>query len=180
MTAGTIGKWLKAEGDKVTPGEAVAEIETDKASMAYEAQDEFFLAKIIAQKGTEVVVGSPIMITVDDSSSVSAFANYVAPSVSAPPTPAKPAPVSIPAPAPAPAPALAIPTPTPAINIPATVQVTTTRPVPQPSAASKPAELSAVFQASPLAAKLNKDRADYITRFGRTGHAAVVSKPQKK
>ena len=43
------------EGDRVNPGDSMADIETDKASMAFDAQDEFYIAKILAQEGTEVV-----------------------------------------------------------------------------------------------------------------------------
>jgi len=64
MTAGTIGKWLKKEGDKVVAGDSIADIETDKASMAFEAQDEVFVAKILASEGVEVQVGAPIMVRV--------------------------------------------------------------------------------------------------------------------
>ena len=38
MTMGTIGKWLCKQGDKISPGDSLAEVETDKASMAFEAQ----------------------------------------------------------------------------------------------------------------------------------------------
>ena len=54
MATGTIGKWLVNVGDKVGPGDAMAEIETDKASMAFEAQDEFYVAKLIIESGKEV------------------------------------------------------------------------------------------------------------------------------
>ena len=54
MSSGTIGKWLMKEGDKVSAGDAMADIETDKASMAFEAQDEFYIAKIVVPEGTEV------------------------------------------------------------------------------------------------------------------------------
>jgi pyruvate dehydrogenase E2 component (dihydrolipoamide acetyltransferase) len=99
MTNGTIGKWLKVEGDKVTPGEAIAEIETDKATIAYEAQDEFYLAKFIAAPGSEVAVGAPIMVTVEDKTSVAAFANFAV--VSSKSSVSAPTPVPVPAPEPA-------------------------------------------------------------------------------
>ena len=54
MSAGTIGKWLMKEGDRVNPGDSMADIETDKASMAFEAQDEFYIAKIVVKEGAEV------------------------------------------------------------------------------------------------------------------------------
>ena len=67
--SGTVGSWGKKVGDKCSPGESVAEIETDKASMAYEAQDEFYIAKLLIDAGVEVPVGSPMMVTVEVSHS---------------------------------------------------------------------------------------------------------------
>ena len=47
--------------------------------MAFEAQDEFFIAKILVENGIEVAVGDPIMITVEDSSHITSFSNYSSP-----------------------------------------------------------------------------------------------------
>ena len=52
MEKGNLAKWLKKEGDKVKPGDVIAEIETDKATMEYEAIDEGTLAKIVVPEGT--------------------------------------------------------------------------------------------------------------------------------
>lgn len=49
METGTIVKWLKKEGDKISPGDAVADIQTDKAVMAMEVEDEIVLAKILVR-----------------------------------------------------------------------------------------------------------------------------------
>ena len=57
--SGTIGKWLKAEGDKISAGDSIADIETDKASIAFEAQDDSYIARILVQSGVEVPVGKP-------------------------------------------------------------------------------------------------------------------------
>src|ERR1700753_78179 len=51
MEKGTLAKWLKKEGDKIKPGDVIAEIETDKATMEYEAVDEGTLAKIVVPEG---------------------------------------------------------------------------------------------------------------------------------
>ena len=51
MTEGKILKWLKKVGDKVQPGDAIAEIETDKATMAFEVQEKGYLAKISDKDG---------------------------------------------------------------------------------------------------------------------------------
>jgi pyruvate dehydrogenase E2 component (dihydrolipoamide acetyltransferase) len=76
MTVGTVGAWNKKVGDAVKPGDTIAEIQTDKASMAFESQEEFVIAKLLVPAGSEVAVGAPILITVEDESSVAAFANY--------------------------------------------------------------------------------------------------------
>lgn len=47
MTSGTIIKWLKKEGEEICPGDAVAEIQTDKAVMSFEMEEEGVLAKIL-------------------------------------------------------------------------------------------------------------------------------------
>jgi acetyl/propionyl-CoA carboxylase alpha subunit len=54
MTTGTIGKWNVKAGDKISPGDSLAEVETDKASMAFEAQDDFVIAKLLVAEGAEV------------------------------------------------------------------------------------------------------------------------------
>ncbi|WP_370178482.1 pyruvate dehydrogenase complex E1 component subunit beta [Alteriqipengyuania sp.] len=61
MEEGTLAKWLKSEGDKIEIGDIIAEIETDKATMEFEAVDEGTLAKIMVEEGTEgVAVGTVI------------------------------------------------------------------------------------------------------------------------
>ena len=54
MTKGTIAKWLKAEGDEIKPGDGLAELETDKATVTFEATDDAFLAKILVGDGSQV------------------------------------------------------------------------------------------------------------------------------
>ena len=55
MTEGTLSKWLKKEGDKINPGDILAEIETDKATMELESVDEGVLSKILVSEGTQSV-----------------------------------------------------------------------------------------------------------------------------
>src|SRR6185312_10998256 len=55
MEKGNLAKWLKKEGEKVKPGDVLAEIETDKATMEVEAVDEGTLAKIVVPEGTSDV-----------------------------------------------------------------------------------------------------------------------------
>ncbi len=66
MTEGTLARWLKHEGDTVTAGDVIAEIETDKATMEVEAVDEGVLGKILVPDGTAgVQVNAPIAILVE-------------------------------------------------------------------------------------------------------------------
>jgi pyruvate dehydrogenase E2 component (dihydrolipoamide acetyltransferase) len=60
MEEGTLLKWLKSEGEEVSEGDAIAEIETDKVTMELEAEDEGTLAQLIADEGQEIPVGEAI------------------------------------------------------------------------------------------------------------------------
>ena len=67
MEEGTLAKWLVKEGDDVKSGDIVAEIETDKATMEFEAVDEGKIAKILVPEGTDgVKVGQPIALLAGD------------------------------------------------------------------------------------------------------------------
>jgi len=74
MTEGTIARWLKSEGDKVEPGDVIAEIETDKATMEVEAVDEGRLGRILVPGGSEnVAVNTPIGLLLGDGEDESAL-----------------------------------------------------------------------------------------------------------
>src|SRR3954470_9209328 len=62
MTEGTVVKWFKKEGDKVKEGEHIADVETDKATMEWEATDSGTLAVIVAKEGDKVKVGGAIAV----------------------------------------------------------------------------------------------------------------------
>ena len=71
MEEGTLAKWLVKEGDTVSSGDILAEIETDKATMEFEAVDEGVVGKILVQEGTEgVKVNDPIAVLVEEGESV--------------------------------------------------------------------------------------------------------------
>jgi len=92
MEQGKLAKWLKKEGDQVKPGDVLAEIETDKATMEVEAIDEGVLAKILVSDGTDnVAVNTPIAILAGEGEDVSTAAAKA---------PSAPAPSSQPAPTP--------------------------------------------------------------------------------
>src|SRR4026208_921306 len=86
MEEGTLAKWLVKEGDEVKSGDILAEIETDKATMEFEAVDEGKIAKILVAEGTDgVKVGAPIAILAgegEDASDVAAGGSDQSASVS--------------------------------------------------------------------------------------------------
>ncbi|WP_028464889.1 pyruvate dehydrogenase complex dihydrolipoamide acetyltransferase [Nisaea denitrificans] len=120
MTEGKLATWLVAEGDKISAGDVIAEIETDKATMEVEAVDEGVLGKIIVAAGTDnVAVNAPIAVILEEGEDAGnvdmdavAGSGGPAPKAEAKPEPAPaptaaaPAPAA-PAPKPAPAPAAA-------------------------------------------------------------------------
>jgi pyruvate dehydrogenase E1 component beta subunit len=96
MTEGKLAKWLKKEGDSVKSGDIIAEIETDKATMEFEAVDEGTIGKILVEEGTEgVAVNTPIAVLLEEGEDAAS----IKPASAAP----SPAPAAAPAPAPAPA-----------------------------------------------------------------------------
>ena len=75
MEKGNLARWLKKEGDKIKSGDVIAEIETDKATMEYEAVDEGTLAKIVVPEGTQdVAVNSVIAVLAGEGEDVKAAA----------------------------------------------------------------------------------------------------------
>jgi pyruvate dehydrogenase E2 component (dihydrolipoamide acetyltransferase) len=93
MTEGTLAKWLVAEGGAIAPGDVIAEIETDKATMEVEAVDEGVLARILVAEGSEgVAINTPIAIILEDGEDASALDDYApaAGTAAAPPTEALP------------------------------------------------------------------------------------------
>lgn len=118
MEEGTLAKWLVKAGDTVKSGDLMAEIETDKATMEFEAVDEGVIAEIVVPEGTDnVKVGQVIAILAvegEDASAAKAAPKADAPKAEAPKADAAPAPSPVPAsaapaatPAPASAPAAA-------------------------------------------------------------------------
>ncbi|HKL68341.1 pyruvate dehydrogenase complex E1 component subunit beta [Salibaculum sp.] len=98
MEEGTLAKWLVKEGDTVNAGDILAEIETDKATMEFEAVDEGVIGKILVAEGTEgVKVNAPIAMIGEEGEDMDAAAPSGAE------TPAAPEPDQAAAPAPAPA-----------------------------------------------------------------------------
>jgi len=111
MTEGNLARWLKKEGDTVHSGEVIAEIETDKATMEYEAADEGRLGKIIVPEGAQgIKVNQPIALLLEEGEDPAELEKFAAipvaqPSATAPTTEPTPAPSVQPAPRPSAQPA---------------------------------------------------------------------------
>ncbi|KAI1295368.1 Pyruvate dehydrogenase protein X component, mitochondrial [Halotydeus destructor] len=101
MTEGTIIKWHKKEGDKINPGDVICEIQTDKAVVAFEMEDEAVLAKILVPEDTkDIKIGTLIMLTVEEGENWQEveMPDNVATDAGAPPPASASAPVSSPKP----------------------------------------------------------------------------------
>ena len=150
--------------------------------MAFESQDDFFIAKLLVPAGAEIAVGSPIMVTVESADAVGAFANFVAPVASVVATSAAPIPAPVPVVTPVVAtPAPLAPAPTPvAVTVPVVASAPVAAPVVVPvSTGTVPlAALYSVQYAentkkkSPLFNKLVEERKKYDQLYGRSGHKA--------
>ena len=159
MEKGNIAKWLKKEGDQVKAGDILAEIETDKATMEYEAIDEGVIAKILVPEGTaDVAVNAPIAVLAaegEDVKTAAAGAPVAKPSVSGPPAEAT-KPVAAPPPSPRAAPSAAMPA--------------------SPVAPAPAANGRGRIFASPLARRLAKGAGLDIARIAGTGpHGRVIA-----
>ena len=115
MELGTIVSWEKKEGDQVSEGDLLCEIETDKATMGFETPEEGYLAKIVIQAGSkDIPIGKLLCIIVENQEDVAKFADFVddGATAAAPPKAETPKPAAA-APAPpaaaAPAPVAAAP-----------------------------------------------------------------------
>jgi pyruvate dehydrogenase E2 component (dihydrolipoamide acetyltransferase) len=147
MEEGTLSKWLVKEGDVVKSGDILAEIETDKATMEFEAVDEGTITQIIVKEGTDgVKVGAPIAILVEEGEDAApAPAAKPAAAKKAAPAPAKAAPAAKEEPAKA-APAEA--------ETPAADAAPKKDAAPAPKPAPAPAAQGDRIKASPLARRL--------------------------
>jgi len=114
MEEGTLAKWLVKEGDEVKSGDLLAEIETDKATMEFEAVDEGVISQILVAEGTDgVKVGTVIAVIAGEDEDASSAKAAPAP---APAAAAAPEAKAAPTPASAPAPVAAVAAPTPAAS----------------------------------------------------------------
>jgi pyruvate dehydrogenase E2 component (dihydrolipoamide acetyltransferase) len=174
MEKGNLAKWLKKEGDKVKTGDILAEIETDKATMEYEAVDDGTLAKILVPEGSaDIAVNQPIAILATEGEDVkAAAAGAPATTAASAAQPAKPAaaPASTPA-ATAPAPSSSPSAPPPAAHVASTPAAKAPAPAPATNG-----HAGRIF-ASPLARRLAKAAGIEIGRVTGSGpHGRVIAR----
>jgi len=161
MEKGNLARWLKKEGEKIKSGDVIAEIETDKATMEYEAVDDGTLAKIVVPEGTQdVAVNAVIAVLANEGEDVKTVAS--APKAFAPQPAAKP----VPAPAPKSAgekPTVAAAPSAPKSSLP-------------PASAQPPRGANRIFS-SPLARRLAKESNIDLNRVQGSGpHGRVIAR----
>jgi pyruvate dehydrogenase E2 component (dihydrolipoamide acetyltransferase) len=174
MKVGVLQKWRKNEGDSVSPGEVLAEVETDKAVMDFEAFDKGVLLKRLVGDGSSVPVGTPIAIIGKAGEDVAALVEEAkSRSAGGGKAAAKAAPAEAPKPVPAAAPAAAPaakPAPAPAAAANGAVARPAPRPAPAPRAAAPaPAATATKVLASPLARRLATDLGVDLRQVQGTG-----------
>lgn len=179
MESGALAEWYVAEGDSISAGDAVAKIETDKASIDFEAQDDVYVAKLLksAGDGADIPVGTPIMITVEDEADVAAFKDYVHTAGAATPAPATASPTTSPSPPAAAEPVKEAITPPITPPSPPPVHVVTPPTPPTPAAPTSNGDGQSVTMAwtrplpenSPLSKLMEKQQTTYMELYGTTG-----------
>lgn len=162
MTEGNLIKWHKKVGDQLSAGEAIAEVETDKASMDFEFQEDGYLAKILVPDGTNnIPVNKPIAVYVEDQADVAAFESFTA-------ADAGDSSVAPAAPASEPAPEAAAPAAAPTPEAPASS-----------GSQKSPAKIAATDRiiASPLAKKIALEKGISLKGLSGTGpHGRITAK----
>ncbi|WP_375766339.1 pyruvate dehydrogenase complex dihydrolipoamide acetyltransferase [Archangium gephyra] len=151
MTEGKLVKWLKKEGDKVSSGQAIAEVETDKSNLEVEAYDDGVLARIVVQEGQMAKVGAPIAFLAGKGGA------------------------KVAAPAQAPAPAAAPKAEAPKAAAPAQA------PAPAQKAAAPVSTPGGRLRASPLAKRMARDRGLDLSQVQGSGpHGRIVKSDIEK
>src|SRR5262245_52657146 len=152
MEEGVLLKWTKKAGDKINPGDVIAEVETDKANMDFPLEDEGTLLKLLVAEGDSVKLGAPVAVLGEPGEDAE---KALAEAGSSPaPSAAKPEPEPEPEPEPA-AKAAAKPK-----AAPAPVAQPSQRPAPAPAAAppAAPSPAAGFVRASPVARKIAFER----------------------
>jgi pyruvate dehydrogenase E2 component (dihydrolipoamide acetyltransferase) len=171
METGSLAEWYVAEGDSFGAGDALAKIETDKASIDFEAQDDGYVAKLLADTGVDLPVGAPILVTVEEEEDVAAFKDFVAPVAEVSAAVEEPKVEAAPAP-PAPEPVVEVAAPVTEAPPPAAIAA--------PAATASEGSVAAVawgqsvVTASPLAKTLAAAQNSYLSKYGTTGQRPIL------
>jgi pyruvate dehydrogenase E2 component (dihydrolipoamide acetyltransferase) len=189
MDSGALAEYYMAEGDSFIAGDSLAKIDTDKASMDFEAQDDGFIAKILipAGGGEDIPVGTPMFITVEEEDFLEAFKNYVhvaeeAPAAVAAAAPAAPEPVAAAPVAAAPAPPAPVAAPVAPVAAAVAAPPAPVAAPPAPVAAAPAVTAAAGIAtawglhaktASPLAKTLSAQQKTYLAKYGTTGQRTL-------
>ena len=173
METGTVAKWLKKAGDEIIAGDIICEVETDKATVDFEATDDGYLAKQLCEEGVSLDVGHPIAVIVEDGGDLAAFESFTlshAQNVEeeAPVAPQEVVSQSTPVPA-------ATPTPTTTT----TTTTTTTQPITYDGDDVSAQWRREVLQRSPLSYPMTASQLRYIEEFGETGMEPLSRGPSK-
>ncbi|XP_057771259.1 dihydrolipoyllysine-residue acetyltransferase component 3 of pyruvate dehydrogenase complex, mitochondrial-like isoform X2 [Salvia miltiorrhiza] len=148
MTEGNIARWLKKEGDKISTGEVLCEVETDKATVEMECMEEGYLAKILRGDGSSgIKVGEIIAVTVEEEGDIDKFKDYSPASDAAPAPPPK----------------------APSAPSPPKEEVSAAPAEPKVSKPSAPSSSGDRIFASPLARKLAEDHNVSLANIKGTG-----------
>ena len=155
MEKGNLAKWLKKEGEKIKPGDVIAEIETDKATMEVEAVDEGTLAKIVVPEGTaDVPVNQLIAVLAGEGEDAKAAASAAGSAPAPKPVAAAPAP-----------PAAAPKAEAPKTEAPKAAAAQSPAAAPAPAAAAKTNGQGGRIFSSPLARRLAKEAGIDLSRI---------------
>ncbi len=172
MEVGNLAKWHVKEGDSVSAGDIIAEIETDKATMEIESIDEGTVGKILIAEGTvDVPVNQLIAVLLEDGEDASAIKASSAGAPKASPVPDQPAPSAVPSPAAAPEPLAA---PSIAINGGARVFAS---PLARRIAAAEGLDLAAISGSGPKGRIIKRDVEAALKSGGAKAAPFAASSP---
>mmetsp|Transcript_31075 Transcript_31075/g.41084 ORF Transcript_31075/g.41084 Transcript_31075/m.41084 type:complete len:244 (+) Transcript_31075:123-854(+) len=172
MEVGNLGKWRVEVGQEFSPGDVLCEVETDKATVDFEATDEGVVAKHLVEEGaSDIACGDPIMVVVQDSADVAAFKDFIIEASAAPTPEPTPEPEPTAQPALEPVKDAAPPEPTPIA--PATPEPVAT-PTPEPvidasevcGAVFSSVRAAPSIAGSPLFQRMLKEQIAYNEKFG--------------
>eukprot|EP00041_Stephanoeca_diplocostata_P017293 m.345116 g.345116 ORF g.345116 m.345116 type:complete len:503 (-) comp20655_c0_seq1:1349-2857(-) len=119
MEVGSLVSWSVGPGDEIAAGDAMGEIETDKATMSFDSTEDGFVAKLLVEAGTsDIPLGTPMMVVCENEDDIAAFTDFVpaATSAAAAPSASADAPTPTTPPPPPPPPPASTPSPSPAVS----------------------------------------------------------------